>query len=152
VLDPELPLPADDPDFHVAQKLALLRELPLRDGGRRIALRYLCAPVRVLPDGVELAETALSADGRSATVIGEPHLLEAGLTLTSIGYHGKPVPGLPFDDVSGTVPNVAGRVEPGVYVAGWIKRGPTGFIGTNKSCAQETVKSLIDDYNAGLLT
>ncbi len=44
-----------------------------------------------------------------------------------------------------------GRVRPGVYVAGWIKRGPRGFIGTNRTCAQETVAALVDDHNAGLL-
>src|SRR6185312_8865120 len=79
--------------------------------------------------------------------------------LTSIGYHGRPVPGLPFDDDAGVVPNRDGRViDPqtgsplaGTYVAGWIKRGPTGFIGTNKSCSQQTVNALVDDYNDGLL-
>ncbi|MZD10099.1 4Fe-4S ferredoxin, partial [Streptomyces sp. SID5785] len=58
----------------------------------------------------------------------------------------------PFDEDSGTVPHEGGRVEPGVYVAGWIKRGPTGFIGTNKTCAHETVESLLDDFAAGRLT
>ena len=61
----------------------------------------------------------------------------------------QPVAGLPFDEVTGTVPNDRGRVEPGMYVAGWIKRGPTGFIGTNKTCAQETVTQLLDDLDAG---
>ncbi|PQM44737.1 putative ferredoxin/ferredoxin--NADP reductase [Mycobacterium talmoniae] len=63
------------------------------------------------------------------------------------------MPGLPFDDATATVPHDGGRVPgpAGVYVTGWIKRGPTGFIGTNKSCAQETVRSLVADYNAGLL-
>jgi ferredoxin--NADP+ reductase len=150
VLDPDVPLDGSG-DFHVEQKLRLLRELPVRGNGRRIVLRYLTAPVAVTPAGVRVAATRLSADGRSARVTGAPELLEAGLVLTSIGYHGSPVPGLPFDDASGTVPNVAGRVTPRTYVTGWIKRGPTGFIGTNKSCAQETVTSLVDDYNAGLL-
>ena len=52
---------------------------------------------------------------------------------------------------TGTVPNDHGRVRPGVYVAGWVKRGPTGFIGTNKSCAQETVGRMLDDADAGAL-
>ena len=80
--------------------------------------------------------------------------------LTSIGYRGKPIRDLPFDDTAAVVPNDGGRVvdpqsgQPvrGSYVAGWIKRGPTGFIGTNKSCALQTVQNLVADYNAGLLT
>lgn len=79
--------------------------------------------------------------------------------LSSIGYRGVPVPALPFDPVTATVPNEAGRVVdpasgavPGAYVVGWIKRGPSGFIGTNKACSQETVATLIEDYNAGRLT
>lgn len=75
------------------------------------------------------------------------------MVLTSIGYRGKPIRDLPFDETAAIVPNDGGRVAgtPGVYVAGWIKRGPTGFIGTNKSCAAETVHNLVADYNAGLL-
>ena len=76
---------------------------------------------------------------------------EAGLVLSSIGYHGKAIEDLPFDDDAGVVPNSGGRVAHGTYVAGWIKRGPTGFIGTNKSCAAQTVQQLVDDFNAGLL-
>ena len=80
--------------------------------------------------------------------------------LTSIGYRGKPIAGLPFDETAGVVPNQDGRVvDPadgkavaGAYVAGWIKRGPIGFIGTNKSCAMQTVSRLVDDFNEGLLT
>ncbi|PRC60944.1 ferredoxin, partial [Mycobacterium sp. ITM-2017-0098] len=61
--------------------------------------------------------------------------IPAGLVLTSIGYRGKAIRGLPFDDAAAVVPNDGGRVVDtvGCYVAGWIKRGPTGFIGTNKS-------------------
>ena len=85
--------------------------------------------------------------------------LDAGLVLTSIGYRGAPIAGLPFDEAAAVVPNRDGRViDPatgeavtGAYVAGWIKRGPTGFIGTNKSCAMQTVSNLVDDFNAGLL-
>jgi ferredoxin--NADP+ reductase len=76
------------------------------------------------------------------------------LVLRSIGYYGKAVPGVPFDSNVGVIPNEGGRVTgtPGTYVVGWIKRGPSGFIGTNKSCAEETVGHLIDDFNAGRLT
>jgi ferredoxin/flavodoxin---NADP+ reductase len=89
----------------------------------------------------------------------EVRRLPAGLVLTSIGYRGKPIHGLPFDEAAAVVPNDGGRVldpesgapVPGSYVAGWIKRGPTGFIGTNKSCAGQTVHNLVADYNNGLL-
>jgi ferredoxin--NADP+ reductase len=83
----------------------------------------------------------------------EVRQLSAGLVLTSIGYRGKPIRGLPFDESGAVVPNDGGRVigAPGSYVAGWIKRGPTGFIGTNKSCAAQTVRNLVADYNDGLL-
>jgi ferredoxin--NADP+ reductase len=85
--------------------------------------------------------------------------LEASLVLASIGHRGRPVPELPFDAESGTVPSRAGRVidpasgrlRPGVYVTGWIKRGASGFIGTNRGCAQETIRALVEDYNAGRL-
>ena len=90
----------------------------------------------------------------------EVQTIEAGLVLTSIGYHGKAIKDLPFDDKAGVVPNDGGRVthpdsdQPvdGAYVAGWIKRGPTGFIGTNKSCSFETVQGLVADFNDGKLS
>ena len=119
----------------------------------RIRLAYRLTPNRVVGDGraegVEFTATGADEVGR----------LSARLVLTSIGYRGKPIRGLPFDESAAVVPNDGGRVvEPstgtpvrGSYVAGWIKRGPTGFIGTNKSCAAETVHSLVADYNRGLL-
>jgi ferredoxin--NADP+ reductase len=139
-----------------AAKLEILAQLPDSQApvsGPRIRLAYRLTPHRILgPDrfrGVEFIRT-----GTSATTV-----LDAGLLLTSTGYRGAPVPGLPFDDAAAVVPNTAGRVvDPGTgkpvvgaYVAGWIKRGPTGFIGTNKSCAMQTVAALVDDYNADLL-
>ena len=120
----------------------------------RIRLAYRLTPRRVLGadkvTGVEFTVTDTD----------ETRRLDAGLVLTSIGYRGKPIRDLPFDEATAVVPNDGGRVvDPqtdrpvrGSYVAGWIKRGPTGFIGTNKSCALETVQSLVDDYNAGQLT
>ncbi len=108
-----------------------------RSHGRRIVLRWRRSATEIEP-------------GSMTFDTGER--IEAGLVLTSIGYHGRPVRDLPFDEATGTVPNHGGRVSPGVYVAGWIKRGPTGFIGTNKACAQETVRMLVEDHNAGLLT
>ena len=138
-------------------KLEILAKLPDAAApatGPRIRLAYLLTPHRVVGtvrvDGIEFRRTGTE----------EPVYLAAGLVLSSIGYRGKPIPGVPFDRDVGVVPNTGGRVVdpgngrpvPGVYVAGWIKRGPTGFIGTNKSCAMQTVSALVDDFNAGLLT
>jgi ferredoxin--NADP+ reductase len=114
----------------------------------RIRLAYQLTPKRVVGEG--------RADGAEFTVTGtdEVQTLSAGLVLTSIGYRGRPIRGLPFDESAAVVPNDDGRVigAPGSYVAGWIKRGPTGFIGTNKSCAAQTVHNLVADYNSGLLS
>lgn len=139
----------------------LLAELASRPGvpGRRtITLRFLTSPVTILgSDRVEAVEVVrnelkLDTDGvPRALPTGETELLEAGMVLRSVGYRGERVPDLPYDPVSGTVPNEGGRVRPGLYVAGWVKRGPTGFIGTNKSCSEETVERLLDDLDAGLL-
>ncbi|UUY04927.1 4Fe-4S binding protein [Svornostia abyssi] len=136
-------------------KVDLLRGLGSADGGmgRRITLRFGLTPQRVLGTervtGIAFART--DAPG------GED--LEAGMVVTAIGYRGDPVPALPFDAARGIVPNEDGRVVdpgtgaplPGTYVAGWAKRGPSGFIGTNKGCSQDTVAALVDDHNAGLL-
>ena len=138
--------------------LAEIAGRPTIAGRRRIVLRFCAAPVRVLGEesvsGVEVERTRLEVvDGRTVAVgTGETEVIDAQMLLRSVGYRGLPVPGLPFDHVTGTVPNTAGRVEPGLYVAGWIKRGATGFIGTNKSCSEQTVAALLDDLAAGLLT
>ncbi len=119
----------------------------------RIRLAYQLTPKRVVGDrNAEAVEF-------NVTGTDETRQLTAGLVLTSIGYRGKPIRGLPFDESAAVVPNDGGRVvDPetgaavrGSYVAGWIKRGPTGFIGTNKSCAAQTVHKLVADYNSGLL-
>lgn len=120
----------------------------------RIRLAYQRTPERVLGQqratGVEFSITGTEEVCR----------LDAGLVLTSIGYRGKLIRDLPFDESAAVVPNEDGRVVdpdsgrpvPGSYVAGWIKRGPTGFIGTNKSCSLQTVQALVADFNDGKLT
>jgi ferredoxin/flavodoxin---NADP+ reductase len=88
---------------------------------------------------------------------GERVTIAAEMVLRSVGYRGVALPGVPFDEATGTIPNTGGRVlrdgrpSPGEYAAGWIKRGPTGVIGSNRSDASETVRSLLDDASAGLL-
>jgi ferredoxin--NADP+ reductase len=96
-------------------------------------------------------------DGRvSPQPTGETEELPVGLVFRSVGYRGVPLPGLPFHERGGIIPNEAGRVAgedgrplAGLYVAGWIKRGPTGVIGTNKPDAQETVEHMLADAAAG---
>jgi NADPH-dependent glutamate synthase beta subunit-like oxidoreductase len=88
---------------------------------------------------------------------GELEVLPADLVVRSVGYRGVPLPGLPVDERSGTCPNDTGRVlrdgrvSPGEYVAGWIKRGPSGVVGTNKHDARETVAALLADVADGVL-
>jgi ferredoxin--NADP+ reductase len=77
--------------------------------------------------------------------------IECGLVFRSVGYRGVALPGVPFDEDGCVIPNDRGRVEPGLYAAGWIKRGPSGVIGTNKKDATETVELLLEDARAGLL-
>jgi ferredoxin--NADP+ reductase len=121
---------------------------------RRIHLRFLLRPQAVLGtervDGVEVERTELDGTG-NVKGTGEMETIPAQMVLRSVGYRGQGMPGLPFDERGGTIPHDAGRVMhegkpmPGEYVAGWIKRGPTGVIGTNKSDANETINSLIAD-------
>ncbi|WP_415952702.1 FAD-dependent oxidoreductase [Streptomyces sp. KLOTTS4A1] len=153
--------PADLAD-DATDKTRLLAELAARapgEGRRRIVLRFLTSPLRLVGEdavrALEVTPTVLHTDEDGtvrARPEGAPQTLESGLVLSSVGYRARPVPGLPFDEDTATVPHERGRVQPGVYVAGWVKRGPSGFIGTNKTCAQETVESLLDDFTAGRLT
>jgi ferredoxin--NADP+ reductase len=145
-----------DPARAKSRKLGLLRSLDATSSqNRTIRLRYLLSPTRIAGGGrveaVDFSRNRLDADGRATKTL-EHETIDAGLVLTSIGYRGVPVGDLPFDPQTGTVTNDHGRVRPGTYVAGWIKRGPTGFIGTNRSCSQETVRRLVDDWNAARLT
>jgi ferredoxin/flavodoxin---NADP+ reductase len=120
---------------------------------RTIRLRFFASPVAIHGDGkveaIELVRNKL-VDGR-AVPTEEYETIQCGIVFRSVGYQGVPLPGLPFDEKSATIPNEGGRVEPGLYVAGWIKRGPSGVIGTNKKDATETVALLLDDARAGLL-
>jgi ferredoxin--NADP+ reductase len=133
---------------------------------KRIVLRFLLSPTALLPgdDGhlgaVELAHNELVADGEGqlrAQASGERETIPAGLVFRAIGYRGIPLPGVPFDGHRGVIPNDGGRVRDassgapvrGEYAVGWIKRGPSGVIGTNKKDAQETVDAIFADASAG---
>ncbi len=133
---------------------------------RRIVLRFLVSPVelegtdRVQAVVIRQNELVQSADG-SLRAMGTDELerIEAGLVLRSVGYIGTPLPGVPFDHERLRILNADGRVLdpdthaplPGVYTAGWVKRGPSGVIGTNKKDATETVELLLSDFAAGAL-
>ena len=129
--------------------------------GRRLRLRFWLRPVEILQSssrtvsGLRLERTRLTGDGVFEGT-GEIETLDAQLVLRSVGYQSVPLPGVPFDSRSHTVPNHGGRVLdssgnqlPGEYVAGWLKRGPTGVIGTNKADAAETVRALLADLAGG---
>ena len=130
-------------------------QAPPQDAPRRIRLRFFLRPVELLADGGRVGAVRFERtepDGQGGVRgTGRYEDIEAQLVLRSVGYRGVPLEGLPFDAASGTVPHLAGRVlragvvAPGEYVAGWIKRGPTGVIGTNRPCAKETVLSLLED-------
>lgn len=153
-----------------AMKVELVQQLPSADAeslhAKRITLRYGVSPVRVEGDPalrrVHLVRNSLVAgpDGRVvAQATDGEEVLDCGLLLRSVGYRAVPLEGLPFDWVHHRLPAAQGRVvndvtgEPvaGVYATGWVSRGPTGFIGTNKHDAVNTVDSLIDDFAAGKL-
>jgi ferredoxin--NADP+ reductase len=127
---------------------------------RRIVLRFLVSPVEILGservEGIRIVhnELAQGEDGAlrpRATDVTEE--LDCGLVFRSIGYQGTRIPGVPFDERSCTIPHDRGRIleRSGEYAVGWIKRGPTGIIGTNKRDAQETVNALLEDLDAGRL-
>jgi ferredoxin/flavodoxin---NADP+ reductase len=137
-----------------------------RGHARRVVLRFLLSPVELIPDeqghvtAARLTRNELLAggDGRlRAHSTGESETISAGLVLRAIGYRGVALPGVPFDERSGVIPGERGRVLGpggplrGEYVVGWIKRGPTGVIGTNKKDAQETVDAILEDLAAGAL-
>jgi ferredoxin--NADP+ reductase len=140
----------------------LLQEYAVRAPGgkpRRIVLRFLTSPLAILGDArveaIELVRNELVQEGGRlvARPTGETETVRCGLVLRSVGYKGVALPGVPFDERTGTIPNDRGRVEgaPRTYAAGWIKRGPSGVIGTNKKDATETVDLLLADARAGEL-
>jgi ferredoxin--NADP+ reductase len=126
---------------------------------RKIVLRFLVSPVAIVGEGrVEAVEVVrnelVEENGRIvARPTGETETIPCGLVLRSVGYQGVALPGVPFDERRGTIPNTGGRVDGAerTYAAGWIKRGPSGVIGTNKKDATETVELLLADARDGKL-
>ena len=154
-------------DTNGQRNLDVLREFAARPRTGKptvVRLRFLLSPVALHGDdrveSVELVRNRLEErDGRLVAVPSDEHeTLECGLVFRSVGYRGIGLPELPFDERRGTIRNEAGRIVDdkgtplaGSYCAGWIKRGPTGIIGTNKKDATETVASLLEDASAGKL-
>jgi ferredoxin--NADP+ reductase len=130
---------------------------------REIEFRFLLSPVEIRGAGrveeIEFDVNELVYDGEVARVkpSGRREVIPCDLLIRSIGYRGVPLPGAPFDEPTGRIPNVAGRVmefdrpATGQYCVGWVKRGPNGVIGTNRKCATETVSGLLADHAQGAL-
>jgi ferredoxin--NADP+ reductase len=163
VLDPASERELEADRERARRNYDLLQEYAARtlDGRpRRIVLRFLSSPVAILGEqrveGVEVVRNELVEEGGRlvARPTGETEVIPCGLVLRSVGYKGVALPGVPFDERSGTIPNDRGRVAGAerTYAAGWIKRGPSGVIGTNKKDAAETVELLLEDARAGRLS
>ena len=134
-----------------------LREPEELTASRRIHLHFLQRPVAVLGEdrvtGLRTERTVLTGDG-SVAGTGQMHDWDVQAMYRAVGYFGSPLPGLPFDEIAGVIPNREGRVigadgeqMPGVYATGWIKRGPVGLIGHTKSDATETIRNLVADVD-----
>jgi ferredoxin--NADP+ reductase len=152
-------------DRATIRKVEILQEYALRQAtgkSRQLVLRFLVSPVELIDNGAgKVKAMRLVRNKLYATEAGtlrpkatdEFETLPAGLVFRSVGYQGVPLPGVPFNESWGVILNQKGRVldpetqEPvtGEYTAGWIKRGPTGVIGTNKPDAQETVEGMMED-------
>lgn len=148
-----------DTEKVAARNVAVLDEWCSRSwpsAERSLSLHFYARPDRIIGhqhvEGIVVHRTEVTVDGRVQET-GETWTLPTDLVIRSVGYRGEPVGGVPFDAVRGVIPNVDGRVTldgapvPGQYTAGWIKRGPSGIIGTNKKDAAATVAALLDDLD-----
>jgi ferredoxin--NADP+ reductase len=150
-------------DTNACRNVEVLREYAARPAaGRRrtIIVRFAVSPVAILGDerveAIEIVRNRLVSDenGRVSAVPTDEHeTIPCGIVFRSVGYLGVELPGVPFDVRRATIPNDCGRVTGavGVYCAGWIKRGPSGVIGTNKKDATETIELLLEDARQGRL-
>jgi ferredoxin/flavodoxin---NADP+ reductase len=147
----------------VKRNVDVLRDYAERDPRghqHRLELRFLTSPVEIVGEGedgpvtaIRVVRNKLDADQRPVPT-GEEETIACGLVLRSIGYRGEPLPGVPFDEKRGVILNEGGRITdgaPGEYAVGWIKRGPSGIIGTNKKDAHETTAKVVEDRDAGRL-
>jgi ferredoxin--NADP+ reductase len=161
---------AEHADPTCKRNVELLRgfaEAGAKDASHRIVLRFLRSPMEILGEGedghvtgVVVGKNRIAGEGQSlhAEPTGETETIECGLVLRAVGYRGKPIPGMPWDETRGLIRNANGRVcdeagdhQEGEYVVGWIKRGPSGVIGTNKKDAADTVARILEDRDAGAI-
>jgi ferredoxin/flavodoxin---NADP+ reductase len=153
------------------KNIEILRDYASRgpkDATHRVTLRFLRSPIEILGEGedgkvtgVRVARNRIEPTddgGLRAVRTDDEEIVECGLVMRSIGYRGTPIDDVPFDESRGLIRNEGGRVtsesgraQIGEYVVGWIKRGPSGVIGTNKKDASETVAKILEDGEAGLL-
>ena len=166
-LDPASAVELETAPQTVRRNVQILRDYATRTPAgkpRAIRLRFLLSPVAILGEerveAIEAVRNRLEAgpDGRVRAVpTEERETISCGIVFRSVGYRGVSLGDLPFEEAAGTIPNAGGRVLDGegplrqAYCAGWIKRGPTGVIGTNKRDATETAEALLADARAGLL-
>jgi len=172
ILDPLSQADLDERHDQVTlRKVELIQEYAndhTNDKSRQIVLRFLVSPEEILGDenewvsSIRLAKNKLTKTEAGTLRSQKTQKIEeirVGLVFHAIGYRGLPLPGVPFNEDWGVIPNQNGRVLdpqkdatiPGLYTAGWIKRGPSGVIGTNKLDASETVKCMLDDFEKGNL-
>jgi ferredoxin--NADP+ reductase len=163
-------LESDQADATARRNVEIVTEysrLPPAGKPRRVVLRFLVSPVEVLGDergrvrALKVVRNRIAAgDGGRLRAVptGEEEILECGLVLRAVGYRGRPIDGIPFEQRRGLIPNEGGRVlgedgrpRRGEYAVGWIKRGPSGVIGTNKKDAADTVARIVEDAQAGRL-
>jgi ferredoxin/flavodoxin---NADP+ reductase len=158
-------------DKTARRNVEILRDYSQREPtgkSHRIELRFLRSPLEIIGDdeegpvtGIRVVRNRIEPDDQGrlrAVPTGEEEMIECGLVMRSIGYRGRPLPDVPFDERRGLIRNDGGRVldeegrpVPGEYAVGWIKRGPSGVIGTNKKDASDTVGRLLEDAEAGRL-
>ena len=156
------------PDKTLLRKIEILQSYagrPFTGKSRRLSIRFLLSPTEIIGNGggrvnaLRLVKNELYADNGSLRprATEEHETIPADIVFRSVGYLGVPLPDVPFDDRRGVIPNDRGRVlardgkgpVAGLYASGWIKRGPTGVIGTNKPDATETVERMLEDLKAG---
>jgi len=159
-------LESDDGDPTKRRNVEIFTEFSQREPEgkkQKITLRFLRSPIEIEGDGkverIVVGRNELVEEDGSvrAKDTGERETIECGLVLRSIGYKGVPLEGVPFDEKGGVIPNDNGRIKepdsgdqvPGLYATGWIKRGPSGVIGTNKKDSQDTIDHLFEDLAAG---
>jgi ferredoxin--NADP+ reductase len=159
-------LDSDDADITARKNVEIFTEFAQREPegkNKKVVLRFLRSPVEIQGDGkverIVIGRNELQQDESGALRpkdTGDRETIDCGLVLRAVGYKGVPVEGAPFDEKAGIIPNDGGRVAepdggeqvPGLYAVGWIKRGPSGVIGTNKKDAQETVDHILEDLEA----